>query len=111
MNKKQDLSINTEDILFIIIIIAVVFNIIGNYYKKKNSNNIARIYYLASLIVTIIVYFYFLNANYNTYKKCNNLDKKLYEIKLFGNCLLIVGALCFIYFQINDPNSKLAPIL
>ena len=107
----RDISINTEDFIFIIIIIAVVLNIIGNNYKRKNNNITANKYYLTSLIVTIIVYFYFLYNNYRDYKSCDINQKKLFLIKLLGVSFLISGALCLLYFQINDPDFNIAPVL
>ena len=107
----KDISIDTEDFVFIIIIIAVIFNIIGNNYKRNNNNITANRFYLTSLIVTIIIYFYFLYKDYNDYKSCDLHNKKLFKIKLLGVCFLISGALCLIYFQINDPDFGLAPLI
>ena len=114
---EDDLTrLNVEDILFIILIVAVVFNICGDQCQKKYINSHDKIfekkannYYLIALIITIVIYFYFLYRNYNSYKKCNIEDKKLFEIKLIGSALLISGAFCLIYFQINDSNYIGAP--
>ena len=106
----KNISINTEDFIFIILIISIVINIIGNNYTKNNKHDIANKYYMTSLIVTIIIYFYFLYKYYDIYKTANNNDKKIYKIKLIGICLLISGVLCLIYFQINDPHSSIAPV-
>ena len=101
--------LNLEDILFIILIVAIIFNICGdqcqkNYIKNndKNLENRANKFYLTALIITIVIYFYFLYRNYNAYKKSSYEDKKLFEIKLLGSALLIGGALCLIYFQVNE---------
>lgn len=107
----KDISIDTEDFVFIIVIIAVIFNIIGNKCKKNNNNMTANKFYLTSLIVTIIVYFYFLYKNYNDYKSCDIKNKKLFKIKILGVCFLISGALCLIFFQVNDPDFGFAPVI
>ena len=102
-------DINREDVIFIILIGAIVINMVGNSYQKKNRSDIANKYYISALIITIIIYFYFLHINYNTY--INALNKYLFRVKLLGTCFLIAGALCLLYFQINDPNSKIAPVI
>ena len=107
----KDISINTEDIVFIILIGSLVINIVGNNYRRNNNYYVANKYYLSSLIITIIIYFYFLNRNYKAYKECSNENKRLFEIKLLGTSFLIAGALCLIYFQINDPTSNLTPAI
>ena len=103
--------LNIDDFLFIILIIARFFNICGDQYQKsyiKNNANYlkskASNFYLISLLITIVVYFYFTYKNYHMYKKCEEKDKYLFEIKLIGSVTLIVGALYLVYFQMNDPN-------
>ena len=107
----KNFSLNTEDFIFIILIIAIVINIIGNSYIKKGLYRESNKYFLTSLVVTIIIYFYFLYRNYNAYKNCSLKDKKVFKVKLLSTCFLIAGVICLIYFQINDPNSSLAPVV
>lgn len=107
-----------EDLLWIIFIILGIINIYGDHNEveylethnnesKRKANN----FFTFTIIITILLYLYFVIRNYNFYKKASLEVKYLYSIKLLGSVLLIAGALCLLYFQINDPNFTGTPAL
>lgn len=98
--------LNFEDFLWIIFIGIALLNIFGDYNEKEylKSNNIyykdqANHIFEITLLITFLIYIYFNIRNYNALKKAPEARKGLYQIKLFGSILLIVGVLCLIYFQ------------
>lgn len=98
--------LNFEDFLWIIFIAIALLNIFGDYnekeYLKSNDKyykNKANSIFEIALFTTFLIYIYFNIRNYNSYKKAPSAQKGIYQIKLFGSTLLIVGVLCLIYFQ------------
>ena len=98
--------LNFEDFLLVLFICSSILNIIGDSYEKEylkthsisskiNANKIFDF----TLSITILIYFYFLIRNYNSYKNISEDKKSLYSIKLFGSILIVVGAICLLYFQ------------
>lgn len=98
--------LNLEDYIFLLYGSIILFNIYGNYYEKeyvktndintyKKYNSIFEIIF----ILTFFIYIYLLVRNYNNYKKANDEEKEVYLIRVFGAVFLIVGVLCFIYYQ------------
>lgn len=100
-----------EDFLIIVFICLSILNLVGDYYEreylkyrnvnyKRDANNIFDF----TLSITVLIYLYFVVRNYNSYKSVSNDYKVLYSVKLFGSILIIVGAVCLLYFQKNQKN-------
>lgn len=107
-----------EDILWIIFIILGIINIYGDHneveYIETHNDDFkskANKAFTFTIVVITLLYLYFLIRNYNSYKKASPEAKYLYSIKLLGSVLLIAGALCLLYFQINDSNFTGTPAL
>lgn len=95
-----------EDSLWIIYGSIIIANIFGNYYEKEYLKTHNKIYNIKSnyifeivLILTFFIYIYLFLRNYNNYQKASINEKKLYLIRVFGAIFLIIGILCFIYYQ------------
>lgn len=98
--------LNFEDFLWIIFIAIGIITIYGNYNQKmyiktkddyfnKKSNDIFEI----ALTTSLLIYIYFFTRNYKAYNNSSKEEKNLYEIKLVGSSLFIIGILCLLYFQ------------
>ena len=105
-------KITYQDIISIIFVIAAITNIIASdkekeyiISKNKNDKEIANNIYIIVIIVFIILYIYFININYKEYNNCNIYDKDKNLVRLYGSILFLLGALCFLYYRINDRNS------
>lgn len=100
-----------ENIINLIFIIVSIINIYGNENQKKylindnvkyekDANNL----YVVGLILVFLIYIYFFNRNFTMYKnKDNPTEKDL--IKVIGSFLFVVGAICLLYFQINNKDN------
>ena len=103
---EQIKRLNFEDFLLVVFICLSIFNIIGDSYEKEYLKT-RNVYFKGSankifdftLSITIIIYLYFVVRNYYSYKGVTDDKKGLYSIKLFGSILIIVGAICLLYFQ------------
>lgn len=114
--EKEINRLSFENILWLVFIALGVASIFANnlekmfvatnnkYYKEK-ANKI----FVSTVIITILIYLYFFKRNYDAYLECK--DKRLFQIKLIGSCLLIAGSICLLYFQINDKSYLGAPEL
>lgn len=98
--------LNFEDFLWIIFIAIGIITIYGNYNQKmyiktkddyfnKKSNDIFEI----ALTTSLLIYIYFFTRNYKAYNNSSKEEKNLYEIKLVGSSLFIIGILCLLHFQ------------
>jgi len=108
--------LNFEDWIFIIFIVAAILNIYGDQLLKKHIIENNKIYqerankvFLVVIIITIFIYTYFLKRNYKLFINISLERKKLYKIKLLSSIFLLIGALCLLYFQLNDMNSSITP--
>ena len=103
--------LNLEDYIWFIFAILVFLNIFGDNLEKefiktnnKEYKNKSNSVFLFVLIVVFIIYIYFFYRNYRAFIKVSDEEKGLYLIKLIGSSLLIGGAICLIYFQLNQTN-------
>ena len=101
-----------QDITSIIFVIASVLNIIASDKEKeyiisndKKDMNTAYNIYIIVLIILIILYLYFLKGNYKAYKNCSDINRDSYLIRLYGSIFFLIGALCFLYFRIDNKNK------
>lgn len=95
-----------EDYLFLFYGSIIITNILGNYYEKeylKTDNRIDKIKYNSIFeiifILTFFIYLYLFVRNYNNYRKAAIQEKRIYLVRVLGAVFLIVGIICFIYFQ------------
>lgn len=95
-----------EDYLWIFYGSIIIANIFGNYYEKeylKKNDREDKIKYNTIfeiiLILTFFIYIYLFLRNYNKYQKAPNNEKEVYLVRVFGAAFLIIGILCFIYYQ------------
>lgn len=101
-----------QDIISIIFVIAAICNIIAcdkekEYIisKDKKDKEIANTIYILVIVVFIILYIYFIKVNYKEYNNCNIYEKNKDLIRLYGSIFFLIGALCFLYYRINDKND------
>lgn len=110
--------LNFEDFLWIIFIILALINIYGDYndkeFLKTNKSEFktkANQAFVITIFVSLLIYLYFFARNYKAYKKATEQQKELYKIKLLGSGFLIAGAICLLYFQINQTSFTGSPAL
>lgn len=101
--------LNFEDYIWIIFIGLGILNIVGDKYLKdyiktnnKEDEKIANKIFLFILIISLLIYIYFFIRNIYAYEKCNEEEKELFFVKVFGSALVIGGIICLIYFQYNQ---------
>jgi len=122
MNDERDnLSINesiegikelsNDNILSAITIAVTIITIIGNntykkYYRTGLKKYIedSRTFYLISLTIALGVYLIFEKSNYDNLKnKVMNSDNPTPAfVRLVGSVLIVIGTLCFIYYQLKE---------
>lgn len=95
-----------EDYLWIFYGSIIIVNMFGNYYEKdflKTGNREVGIKYNSIfeivLILTFFIYIYLFARNYNNYQRADEREKGVYLVRVFGAAFLIVGIVCFIYYQ------------
>lgn len=95
-----------EDYLWLFYGSIIIANIFGNYYEKEYLKTHNKAYDIKSntifetiLILTFFIYIYLFLRNYNNYQKASPNEKNIYLIRTFGAIFLIIGILCFIYYQ------------
>ena len=74
-------------------------------YISKFDGEVANKIYILILVITILIYLYFFRRNYRAYINSDFMNSDIYEIKLFGSILFIVGGLCLLYFQVNSEGN------
>ena len=116
INIKDINRLRFEDIIWLTFAFISILNIVGDedeilYLENNDENekNKAKRIFLITIIVTIFIYLYFITRNYFAYLDCKENEKNLYFIKLLGSTLLISGALCLLYFQINENDFTGSP--
>lgn len=113
MNQDQINTIkrlNFENIIWVIFIIISALDIYGDelikkniIYNDKSSETKATNIFLILTVVSLLIYLYFLKRNYNDFNKYKNKD---YEIRFIGSIFILIGTLCFLYFQIDTRNQN-----
>ena len=115
-NEMKELEF--EKILALLFIICSIINLLGDnieqkYYVTKNKidKQKAKTLFIISLIIVLLIYIYYFNRNYNILKKSIHSNKNTFNesIRTYGTILLIIGIICFIYYQISDDNSFGSP--
>lgn len=104
---ERELSrLKFEDFFWFFYGSVIVANLFGNYYEKeylRTHNKATEIKYNSIyeivLILTFFIYIYLLLRNYNNYQRAPLNEKNIYLVRVFGAIFLIVGILCFIYYQ------------
>lgn len=109
-NKLRELG--REDYIWIIFICLSILSIVADSYQRnyiiynsKFDGEVANKIYILILVVTILIYLYFFRRNYRAYINSDFMNSDIYEIKLFGSILFIVGGLCLLYFQVNSEGN------
>lgn len=116
-NNNQEIvkKLNFENYIWLAFIIIAALDIYGDellkkelIYNDKNSKKKADKLFLGLTAFSLLPYFYFLTRNYKDYKNHND---KSYEIRFIGSVFIIIGTLCFLYFQLTtnqqDPSSNI----
>ena len=107
MNNNKEIvnRLNFENYIWIAFIIIAALDIYGDELLKiyilnhdENSKKKADKLFLELTAFSVLLYSYFLIRNYKEYKNYNNQS---YEIRLIGSILILVGTLCFLYFQLT----------
>lgn len=113
MNEQEETikRLSFENYIWVIYIFIAIGNIVGDELIKKSiiehdeaSDKLAKNIFTISLVITVIIYLYFLARNYSDKEK--HQDDDVYEIRFIGSIFLIVGILCFLYFQIKTSYSN-----
>ncbi len=107
-----------ENFLWIVFIFLAIANIVADDYQQDFIKTKDKTYQLSAnkifeftLIISFLIYIYYLIRNYDFYKKIPENKKADYFIKLLGSILILVGALCFIYFQFKDDYFEGTPAI
>ena len=121
-NKKveeiQIEELNKENYLTLLLIGSAFLNIIGNEnYKKffdiKNREyiNISRKLFLIGLVISLFVYLLFTKRDYENIilLKLNGKETFPSVVRFFGSLFIVLGILCFIYYQSNERNPAGGP--
>lgn len=108
MNEQEELikRLSFENLIWIVYIAVAIFNIYGDELIKRSirnndmaANRQAKKIFLVILSITAIIYLYFLARNYSDLKK--HSTEKAYRVRFLGSILLLIGILCFLYFQLS----------
>ncbi|MBQ2639941.1 MAG: hypothetical protein IJF92_04170 [Bacilli bacterium] len=67
-------------------------------YNDKKSKEKADKLFLGLTALSMLIYLYFLARNFYDYKKYNS---KSYQVRLIGSIFILIGTICFLYFQIT----------
>lgn len=114
MNNKYN-SILIDEVIILIFIVLNIINIYadelekkylfnGNVKDLKNANDVV----IFTLVITLIIYIYFAYLNYKEYK---NNETNIYETRLIGTILIIIGLICLIYFRYKNPELSTLDII
>lgn len=104
-------DLNNDNLLSAIIIGVTLLTIIGNnvykrYYETGKVKYVekSRIIYITGLIIALGIYLIFEKSNYENLKnKVMNSDNPTPAfVRLVGSVLVVIGTLCFIYYQFNE---------
>ncbi len=114
MNNRYN-SILIDEVIIIIFIALNIINIYADELEKRYlfNNNIndlekANKVVIFTLIITLIIYLYFAYLNYKEYEKNKT---NIYEIRLIGTILIIIGLVCLIYFRYKNPELSTLDII
>ncbi len=102
-----------ENLIWIVFIVISALDIYGDELLKKSitkkdkeAQKRAQKLFLGISIVSILIYIYFFTRNYSDYKKYHN---KSYEVRLVGSTLILIGAICLLYFQVTTRQEVDSP--
>ncbi len=114
-NKERFNSILIDETIIAIFIIINIINLYADELEKeylltKNVNNLknANKIVIFTLSITIIIYIYFVYLNYKEYQ---NHKTSIYETRLIGSILVVIGLFCLIYFRIKNPELDTLDII
>ena len=114
MNNRFN-SILIDEVIIVIFIVLNIINIYADELEKRYlfSNNVndlknANKIVIFTLIITLIIYIYFAYLNYQEYEKQKT---NLYETRLIGTILVIIGLICLIYFRYKNPEISTLDII
>jgi len=118
-NDEEELKrLDFENFLWIVFIFLAVLNIIGDlsdqeYIKTKDAyyQSMANKIFEFTLIISFIIYIYYFIRNYAFYEKATDKEKEKLFIKLLGSVFILIGAICFIYFQFVDDSFEGTPAI
>lgn len=111
MKYTEDLKeVTINEWIWLIFVFLSLANIYGDELEKNSlqekacRDKKAKKIFLITASIALIIYFYFVIHSNNKLKKLKKecKDTKLQEINLFGNCLVFIGALTLIYYNINN---------
>jgi hypothetical protein len=112
MNKDVE-NINElqfEKILAGFFIVISIMNIYGDNLqqtfiktKDRQYEKKARDIFITALIISIFIYLYFIYRNNSDLKDAMENNDNVFEsqVRLFGSILILIGALCILYFQLS----------
>ncbi len=105
--------LNFENLIWVVFIVISVLDIYGDELIKKslicgdkNSQKKADKLFLTLTAISIPIYIYFLSRNYKDYRKHHN---KSYEVRYMGSIFVLIGTLCFLYFQLTTRRQTDSP--
>ena len=118
-NDEEELKrLDFENFLWIVFIFLAALNIIGDlsdqeYIKTKDAyyQSMANKIFEFTLIISFIIYIYYFIRNYAFYEKATGKEKEKLFIKLLGSVFILIGAICFIYFQFVDESFEGTPAI
>lgn len=107
-----------ENYIWVVFIFLAILNIGGDlldqeYVKTKDKHfqlDANKIFEF-TLVVSFFIYIYYLMRNYEVYKNASEDKRQDYLIKLFGSILILIGALCLIYFQFKEDYFEGTPAI
>lgn len=98
-----------ENYIWVAFIVISALDIYGDELIKKylrdndlKADKRAKKIFFYIIIVTLVIYIYFLIRNYADWRK--HQDDDAYQIRFLGSIFVIVGTLCFLYFQLKTAN-------
>ncbi len=110
-SKKGIEGLVKDNFLSLVLIGLTILTITGNntykkYYKTGFTKyiNDARAIYLLSLLIALGIYIIFEVNNFETLKRkvTTSSNPTPAFVRLFGSVLIVIGTLCFIYYQSNE---------
>lgn len=105
--------LNFENLIWVVFIVISILDIYGDELIKKSlicgdktSQKKADKLFLTLTAISIPIYIYFLSRNYKDFCKHKN---KSYEVRYIGSIFVLIGTLCFLYFQLTTRRQTDSP--